>query len=187
MQRFTAPFLTSALFAALLCWAGCSDPGHTGIKAPDGATSMPAGAAGPPGGTESLAEGDFEMVAVEPELTRAEERGLMIFRHYCAHCHGAYGFGDGLNSFGLETPPRDLQAVELDSRTDEELQQVITDGGAAHGLSRLMPPWGQTLEPHSIADLVAMIRILPDLEVPEGDSAAPALDEAGDDMDDFSL
>ncbi len=183
MQRINMVWL----ICVLLCWAGCADSEKPRIEALTGSTTVAAGTADKIEGTETLEEGDFEMVAVEPQLTRAEERGLMIFRHYCAHCHGAYGYGDGPNSFGLETPPRDLQAVEMDSRTDEELLQVITDGGAAHGFSRLMPPWGQTLEPNRIADLVAMIRILPDLEEPEEESTAPALDEGGDEIDDFSL
>ncbi len=161
--------------------------------AQDGSVTPTAGATGTVEGTETLdySEGDFEVLAVGPELTSCEERGLMIFRHYCAHCHGASGAGDGQNSYGLETPPRDLLDIEMDALSDEHLQQVITMGGAASGLSPLMPPWGHTLEPHRIADLVMMIRILPDLEGMDEEADIPSLDDEEeldeDDMGDFSL
>lgn len=181
--------LICVLLLALTGWYGCSGSGNTGHETVDNPQAMAADGTGTVAGTETvgtetLDDGDFEILAVGPELTRAEERGLMIFRHYCAHCHGFTGQGDGQNSYGLETPPRDLSSVEMDSRTDEELCLLITGGGAAHGLSILMPPWGRTLEPHRIADLVKMIRILPDLEGMEEDDEE-GLDD--DDMGDFSL
>jgi hypothetical protein len=193
MLRLPVRLFLAALLLVLLCGAGCTGSGNPAPTAQDGSVTPTAGTTGTVEGTETLdySDGDFEVLAVGPELTRCEERGLMIFRHYCAHCHGASGAGDGQNSYGLETPPRDLLDIEMDALSDEHLQQVITMGGAASGLSPLMPPWGHTLEPHRIADLVMMIRILPDLEGMDEEADIPSLDdEEGldeDDMGDFSL
>lgn len=192
MLRIQAALLPGAFLALLLFCVGCTTPGSLGQETAEGTTETLQGTAKPISGTtepveifETLGEDDLEIVAVKPELTKAEERGLMIFRHYCAHCHGFDGLGDGQNSFGLETPPRDLLELELDgTRTDEELIQVITDGGATHSFSPLMPPWGETLEADRIKDLVALIHILPELEEPADDEEILSLD---DDMGDFSL
>jgi mono/diheme cytochrome c family protein len=191
MQRPPAWFLAATLLAALLGGLGCAGSANPVPEAQDGTAATPVGSTETVQGTETLEyEGDLEVLAAGPELTRWEERGLMIFRHYCAHCHGASGAGDGQNSYGLETPPRDLLAIEMDAKTDEHLQRVISEGGAAHGFSRLMPPWGHTLQPNRIADLIRAIRILPDLEGLEEETDIPSLDDDGlgdDDMDDFSL
>ena len=195
-----AVLLISLLFAVT---PGCGDGGAPAPAEQASAGSAagavtPSGASEPVGGTETIGgtevpegtavpEEGFEVLDAAPELTRAEERGLMIFRHYCAHCHGDSGAGDGQNSFGLAVAPRNLRAAELDGRTDAELHGVIADGGAAHGLANLMPPWGQVLEPKRIDDLVGLIRVLPDVPGPEDEYGdVPSLDGDGD-MGDFSL
>jgi len=189
--RFQA-VTTGVLFAALLlvahgCGATAPPPqGDTATVEANG-TPSPGGTTETIGGTATLEEG-FEVVATEVVLTRAEERGLMIFRHYCAHCHGETGAGDGQNAFGLVVAPRILRGVEMDDRSDGELHRVITDGGAAHGFANLMPPWGQVLDSHRIEDLVGLIRVLPDLEGPEDNYGdVPSLDDESDGMGDFSL
>lgn len=184
------------LLALLLLMLGCG--GGTTAPPPEPLAAPPTGTAGGTetlGGTETIGDTDgleegFEVVATEVELTSSEERGLMIFRHYCAHCHGESGGGDGQNSFGLAVAPRNLRGVELDDRSDEELHRVVADGGAAHGFANLMPPWGQVLEPRRIEDLVAMIRVLPDIAGAEDEyGEVPSLDDGGGDRDmgDFSL
>jgi hypothetical protein len=192
MMRQLRDCILLLLMPALLFWAGCTGPAAEPPRAADGTSSIPVGTTEIEG-TESLEDfetidgDDLEILATPLELTKSEERGLMIFRHYCAHCHGTTGQGDGQNSYGLETPPRDLLILELDGeRTDEDLRRVITEGGAANGLSPLMPPWGHTLEPERIDDLVALIHILPELEPVEEGAGTLSLDkDAG--MDDFSL
>jgi mono/diheme cytochrome c family protein len=34
--------------------------------------------------------------------------GGVLFRHYCAVCHGGEGHGDGFNAYNLDPKPRDL-------------------------------------------------------------------------------
>ena len=43
-------------------------------------------------------------------------------------------------------------------RTDEQLQVVILKGGGEVGLSDLMPPWENILEPGEVNALVQLIR-----------------------------
>ena len=72
---------------------------------------------------------------------RADPKGL--FAHYCAHCHGADGKGNGrLWATGLAPKPANLVALEADK---EYLEESIRDGSRAHGKSALCPPWGRTI------------------------------------------
>lgn len=90
------------------------------------------------------------------------ERGEPLYQRYCAVCHGAVGQGDGPNaSFLDDDQPRDLADPRyMGGRRDEQLFRVIAEGGQAIQGSRFMPPWGRTLTPSQIWDLVAFIRAL---------------------------
>lgn len=90
------------------------------------------------------------------------ERGERLYRRYCAVCHGSGGRGDGPNAAFLEDDqPRDLTDSRYFARlSDEHLYRVIADGGAAIRGSRFMPPWGRTLSPAQLRDLVAFVRTL---------------------------
>ncbi len=184
-QRTALSILLVLLVLLPLLAAGCSENGGNGQESGKKATAL-TGVAEPAEIIETLGEDELVVMVPPLVLTKSEERGLMIFRHYCAHCHGDYGLGDGQNSFGLEPPPRDLLQLELDgTHNDEDLRQVIRDGGAAHGFSSLMPPWGHTFDPERINDLVALIHILPELEEPEEGMEIFSLDD--ENVDDFSL
>lgn len=94
-------------------------------------------------------------------LSRFQETGKRLYLAICAYCHGARGDGFGLNAPNLAVPPRDhTDAAYMASRTDEQLFAVIKDGGAAHGKSTLMPPWGGRLSDRDITALVAYLRTL---------------------------
>jgi mono/diheme cytochrome c family protein len=90
-------------------------------------------------------------------------RGAPLYGRYCAVCHGAGGAGDGPAAASLEDDrPRDLTDARYMGRlSDAHLYRVIADGGAAVGASRFMPPWGRTLSPTRIRDVVAYVRTLP--------------------------
>ena len=97
--------------------------------------------------------------AAEPMLNYEQSNGKKLFEHYCAVCHGLSGEGDGFNAFNLNPKPRNLADREAKRRfSDQQLFDVISQGGAERGKSNLMPPWGQTLNERYVRYLVAYLR-----------------------------
>ena len=89
-------------------------------------------------------------------------RGKASFTHYCLTCHGETGAGDGFNAFNLDPHPRDLSDPGFQKKkSDADLADAITRGGAGVGLSALMPPWGHTLSARQVGEVVLYIRTLP--------------------------
>jgi len=79
---------------------------------------------------------------------RGVARGAGIFNVYCAACHGERGRGTSLTTFAL----RDL-AKDMD---EDALTAFIVDGGSSAGVG--MPPFGKTLTPDQIKDVLAYLR-----------------------------
>jgi mono/diheme cytochrome c family protein len=72
------------------------------------------------------------------------ESGEILYRRYCASCHGVDGRGDGPAAGALSPPPTDLTRLRASVRV---LMRVI-DGrrtARAHG-SVTMPVWGEVFE-----------------------------------------
>jgi mono/diheme cytochrome c family protein len=89
------------------------------------------------------------------------QQGEALYRHYCQTCHGDSGAGDGFNAFNLDPHPRDLGDPAFQkAKTDADLADAVRRGGAGVGLSPLMPPWGHTLAPRQIDELVLFVRTL---------------------------
>jgi mono/diheme cytochrome c family protein len=89
------------------------------------------------------------------------QQGQAVYRHYCLTCHGETGAGDGFNAFNLDPHPRDLSDPGFQKgKTDADLAEAVKRGGAAVGLSPLMPPWGHTLSARQVDDVVLYLRIL---------------------------
>ncbi len=87
--------------------------------------------------------------------------GKNIYRHYCQTCHGETGAGDGFNAFNLDPRPRDLSDPAFQKKkSDANFADAIRRGGAGVGLSALMPPWGRTLSPRQIDEVILSIRAL---------------------------
>jgi mono/diheme cytochrome c family protein len=84
------------------------------------------------------------------------------YRFYCAQCHGLKGEGDGPNATRNQpVDPRDhTSAYEMSKLTDEDLINVIRDGGVATSKSTLMPPFKKTLSRSEILELKEYIRKL---------------------------
>ncbi len=89
------------------------------------------------------------------------KKGKALFVHYCAHCHGLAGDGDGFNAEYLEKEPAELSDQKSQAKkTNHQIYKVINKGGAGVRKSHLMPVFGKTLSEAEIWALVAYIRDL---------------------------
>jgi mono/diheme cytochrome c family protein len=70
------------------------------------------------------------------------------YKTKCAGCHGA----DAKGKEALKT--RDLSSADVQKQSDADLTTIITAGKGK------MPPYGKSLKPEQVADLVAYIRSL---------------------------
>ena len=87
------------------------------------------------------------------------EKGKRLFHYYCSYCHGRGGKGDGPNAVNLDPKPRDFTDDKyMVTRTDQNLFDVISKGGAATARSTFMPPFEHTLSKEKILDIIAYIR-----------------------------
>lgn len=87
--------------------------------------------------------------------------GKTKFDQICATCHGATGKGDGAASAALNPKPRNFQDVAyMSKRTDDQLRKVIQEGGAANGMSAVMPSWKAVLNEQDITNIIGYIRQL---------------------------
>jgi mono/diheme cytochrome c family protein len=131
--------LGSALFAAmcLSVWVGC------GRKQPSG----------------SATADTASQVTLSPQ---AQAEADEVFANTCAACHGAGGHGDGPGSAALNPKPRNFTLADWQAKVDDDhIGKVIKYGGAAVGLSPMMPAHPQFIEkPEIIAGLVHHIRSL---------------------------
>ena len=95
-----------------------------------------------------------------PRPQGVSERTARVYATRCATCHGTEGHGDGPAAQGLSKRPRDFgDALWQSYLTDERLERIIIDGGAAHGLSNLMPKnLDLKAEPELVAELLALLR-----------------------------
>ena len=82
-----------------------------------------------------------------------------VFLTNCSGCHGATGHGDGPAGAALNPHPRNFTDKAWQAKvTDEHIANVIEKGGAANGLSAIMPPWGSVLSADQIKAMVGKIR-----------------------------
>ncbi|RMF11892.1 MAG: cytochrome c [Candidatus Dadabacteria bacterium] len=87
--------------------------------------------------------------------------GKAKYDMFCSSCHGASGKGDGPAGAALNPKPRNFtDAAWQDKVDDAHIAKVIKEGGAAAGLSPLMPPWGASLSDDDVNNIVAYIRSL---------------------------
>ena len=88
------------------------------------------------------------------------EQAQAMFKTVCATCHGESGRGDGPGAAALSPKPRNYTDKAWQaSVTDEEIRQIIVQGGAAVGKSPSMPAHPQLQDKPEVADaLVQLIR-----------------------------
>ena len=109
---------------------------------------------------EAIDISDFQSTE---NLSSVTEETRQVYQRYCAQCHGVKGHGDGINSPYLVVPPRDhTKGDYLETRSDQQLFDVIKLGGLAVGRAPCMPAWGYTFKDKTILSLVSYIRELCD-------------------------
>ena len=88
--------------------------------------------------------------------------GAMLFRFYCAPCHGAAGRGDGSMAGQLRRLPPDLTSFATRNGgvfPAERLRQLIDGTGIASHGDRDMPVWGSVFKRLSVGGQDAQDRI----------------------------
>jgi mono/diheme cytochrome c family protein len=86
------------------------------------------------------------------------DRGKVLYKEYCAQCHGFTGKGDGPAASGLEPKPAIHANIPFEKLPMEYLYNVVNHGGAAMGKSPNMPYWNLTISQQGIADVIAYLK-----------------------------
>ncbi len=111
-----------------------------------------------------MAQGIPDFQYYEPwtssEFSRADAgRGKVLYKEYCAQCHGFTGKGDGPAASALEPKPAIHANMPFDKLPMEYLYTVINHGGVAVGKSPNMPYWGLTIGQQGVADVIAYLKV----------------------------
>ena len=86
------------------------------------------------------------------DAASTDESGERTFKSTCAMCHGADGSGDTPVGKSMRIP--DLHSAQVQSQSDAQLAEVISDG------KNSMPPFKGSLNPEQVHDLVTHVREL---------------------------
>ena len=100
----------------------------------------------------------FEPWKDKPFKQASKKRGGLLYKEYCAQCHGFSGKGDGPAAGDLKPKPAIHARMALDKEPLDYLYNVIFYGGHNVGKSAMMPYWGQTLGDQGVADVIAYMR-----------------------------
>ncbi len=130
-------------------------------------------------------EGDESFKFYEPwkseHFQKADaNRGSVIYKEYCAQCHGSKGEGDGPAASGLEPKPAVHAKMAMDQMPLDYLYNVVYYGGKAVGKSHYMPYWGLTIGEQGVADVISYMRTTfkggEEVAAASGGKAAPSGD-----------
>lgn len=101
------------------------------------------------------------ILAWQPVWPDEVEQGRLLYEIYCTQCHGKNGTGEGINVRDMSVQPRNhTDSDEMITRTDEDLEKVIKQGGKSVDKSVLMPAWGDNLSDEQVEALVKYLREL---------------------------
>jgi cytochrome c len=109
-----------------------------------------------------LASALIAISIASPAIAADATKGQALYAQRCAMCHGDKGAGDGALAATLPEgqKPRNLTTGQNKYATDEaKLKEIIKKGGAAVGLSVLMPAQAD-LSDEQLGDVVAFINSL---------------------------
>jgi cytochrome c oxidase cbb3-type subunit 3 len=96
---------------------------------------------------------------VLPRGEAGAQDASLLFKVYCARCHGFEGRGDGADAGTLKTPPRDFTDCKLmKTISDDTMFKAIKDGGTAVNLPNDMPSWSAGLSDDQIHTLMTFVR-----------------------------
>ena len=99
----------------------------------------------------------YEPWKSEPFGHTSLDRGQVIYKEYCAQCHGATGKGDGPAASGLNPKPAIHANIPFEKLPTDYFYNVIYYGGRAVGKSATMPYWGLTIGQQGVADVMAYL------------------------------
>jgi mono/diheme cytochrome c family protein len=90
----------------------------------------------------------------------AMREGERLYNKYCTPCHGTEGQGDGIYfTTNLQPSPPDFTDEQLmNSRTDKQLFDAISESPAGAENKGVCPPWGGTFAKEEIDILITYIR-----------------------------
>jgi mono/diheme cytochrome c family protein len=104
---------------------------------------------------------EAEVAAIATRELLSPAAAAELFRANCGRCHGVEGGGHGPEARDMDVALPDFRDSAFhEKRDDRRLRSVIAEGGAAHGLSPMMPPWRQILSGPEVDALVDHIRRL---------------------------
>jgi mono/diheme cytochrome c family protein len=90
-----------------------------------------------------------------------QAQGKRIFYQQCVWCHAdSTPAGPSNRSNVTPDPPLMNDGKILNDQSDESLRKIITLGGSGAGKSAMMPPYGLSLTPNDINDLIAYTRAI---------------------------
>jgi mono/diheme cytochrome c family protein len=106
-------------------------------------------------------EADWNDSTKLTNLGYQESQGKRIFYQYCVWCHADASPAGPSNRNNLApVPPLLTDGEKLNGESDGFLQNIITLGGSALGKSAMMPPYGKTLTPKEIQEVIAFTRAI---------------------------
>lgn len=109
---------------------------------------------------QGVPEFHYDEPWTSPEFSKADVgRGKVLYKEYCAQCHGATGKGDGPAASGLEPKPAIHANMPFEKLPMDYLYNVINHGGPAVGKSPNMPYWGLTIGRQGVADVIAYLKV----------------------------
>jgi len=126
---------------------------------------------------------------IDAEMPRVDKRALIhmnagnAYNHYCVHCHGLNGKGDGRSfAYELEPKPRDFTDKEYMAKlNDEDIRKVIVGGSVSVGKSSLCSAWGDTFSDKMIEELIVYVRTFSSSS-PEGEKPVEIVETAPEEI-----